>query len=205
MQEVELPGIGTASGFGGKRTDTETLYFPALRCRRAFYRFDLITAQAPLLRRAEVKFNPDEYVTTQVFYESKDGTRMPMFITHKKGQAGRTEPDVALRLRRIQHFDDASVSRSAGVAWMEMGGVYAMANLRGGGEYGEDVASGRHETEEAERVRRLHRRGRVADREPLHQHRRSWRSKGAATADCWSGPAMTQRPDLFAHACRPSE
>ena len=85
VQEVELPGIGSAGGFGGKRSDTETFYtFSSFAVPPSVYRFDLITGEHRLLRRAEVKFNPDEYVTTQVFYSSKDGTRIPMFLTHKK-------------------------------------------------------------------------------------------------------------------------
>ena len=85
IEEVTLPGIGSASGFGGKRTDTETFYsFSSFAVPPSIYRFDLITRKSQLMRRAKVKFDPDDYVTQQVFYESKDGTRVPMFITHKR-------------------------------------------------------------------------------------------------------------------------
>ena len=88
MREVELPGIGTAEGFGGKRTDTETFYsFSSFAMPPSIYRYDMVTRESALLRRAEVKFNPDDYVTEQVFYSSKDGTRVPMFITRKKGSS----------------------------------------------------------------------------------------------------------------------
>ena len=83
--EIELPGIGTASGFGGKRTDTETFYsFSSFAIPPSIYRLDLTARTSHLFRRAEVAFDPDQYVTQQVFYHSKDGTRVPMFLTHRK-------------------------------------------------------------------------------------------------------------------------
>ena len=86
VREVAFPGIGTASGFGGKRTDTETFYiFSSFATPPSIYRYDLVTGKSKLIRRANVKFNPDAYEVKQVFYISKDGTKVPMFLTAKKG------------------------------------------------------------------------------------------------------------------------
>src|SRR5581483_3410522 len=86
VREVEFPTLGTASGFGGKRTDTETFYsFSSFATPPSIYRYDLITGQSKLLRQAKVKFTPEDYEVKQVFYKSKDGTQVPMFITARKG------------------------------------------------------------------------------------------------------------------------
>ncbi len=136
--EVELPGLGSAHGFGGHRSDTETFYaFSSFTVPTTIYRLDLETGESTLFRRPEVDFDPDEYVTEQVFYTSRDGTRVPMFLTHRKDLA-RNGLNPTL-LYGYGGFDIAitprfSVSR---LVWMEMGGVYAVANLRGGSEYGE--------------------------------------------------------------------
>src|SRR6185436_5566754 len=86
VREVAFPGIGTATGFGGKRTDTETFYtFNSFATPTSTYRYDLTTGESKLIRRANVKFDPADYEVKQVFYPSKDGTKVPMFIAHKKG------------------------------------------------------------------------------------------------------------------------
>ncbi len=136
--EVELPGLGSAHGFGGHRTDTETFYaFTSFTVPTTIYRLDLTTGESSVFRRPKVDFDPDEYVTEQVFYTSRDGTRVPMFLTHRKGlEKNGLNPTL---LYGYGGFNIAitprfSVSR---LVWMEMGGVYAVANLRGGSEYGE--------------------------------------------------------------------
>ena len=138
VREVDFPGIGSASGFGGRRKDTETFYsFSSFALPPATYRYNMITGESELLRQAKVKFNPDDYETKQVFYNSKDGTRVPMFICHRKGlKLDGTNPTVLYGYGgfNISLTPGFSVSR---LAWMEMGGVFALANLRGGGEYGE--------------------------------------------------------------------
>jgi prolyl oligopeptidase len=138
VSEVEFPGIGTAGGFGGKRTDTETFYsFSSFAVPPSVYRYDLITRESRLIRQSKVKFDPDQYTTKQVFYESQDGTRVPMFITHKMGiELDGNNPTLLYGYGgfNIPLTPRFSISR---LAWMEMGGVYAVANLRGGGEYGE--------------------------------------------------------------------
>ena len=138
VREVDFPGIGSASGFGGRRKDTETFYsFSSFALPPATYRYNMITGESELLRQAKVKFNPDDYETKQVFYNSKDGTRVPMFICHRKGlKLDGTNPTLLYGYGgfNISLTPGFSVSR---LAWMEMGGVFALANLRGGGEYGE--------------------------------------------------------------------
>jgi prolyl oligopeptidase len=139
LRDVELPTLGSAFGFGGERTDTETFYqFSSFATPPSIYRYDLITGESTLFRRAEVDFDPAAYEVSQVFYESKDGTRVPMFLVHKKGidLDGRN----ATLLYGYGGFNvpltpGFSISR---LAWVDMGGVFAMPNLRGGGEYGEE-------------------------------------------------------------------
>lgn len=137
IREVEFPGIGAATGFTGKRSDSETFYsFSSFATPPSTYRYDLKTGESTLLRRAEVKFDPDEYETKQIFYSSKDGTKVPMFICHKKGlKLDGTNPTL------LYGYGGFNISLPPGfrvsrLSWMELGGVFAMANLRGGGEYG---------------------------------------------------------------------
>jgi prolyl oligopeptidase len=139
VREVEFPGIGAATGFSGKRTDTETFYsFSSYATPPTIYRYDLVTGKSAVFRRSAVKFNSEAYEVKQVFYPSKDGTRVPMFITHKKGiQLDGNNPTL---LYGYGGFAIPMTPRFsvAYVAWLEMGGVFAVANLRGGSEYGED-------------------------------------------------------------------
>ncbi|MDB6108657.1 MAG: prolyl oligopeptidase [Pedosphaera sp.] len=139
VRRVELPGLGTAGGFGGKRGYTETFYsFASFTTPTTIYRYDLTTGTSTVFRQPKVAFNPADYETKQVFYHSKDGTKVPMFITSKKGlKLNGSNPTY---LYGYGGFD-ISITPSfspANLIWLEMGGVYAMANLRGGGEYGED-------------------------------------------------------------------
>ena len=112
IRELPLPGLGSAGGFGGKRTDTETFYsFTSFTVPGTIYRLDLATGESSVFREPHVDFQPDDFETKQVFYTSKDGTRVPMFITHKRGlKLDGTNPDVALRLRRIRHQSHAALS-----------------------------------------------------------------------------------------------
>jgi prolyl oligopeptidase len=135
---VEFPEIGSAGGFGGQRSDMETFYtFSSFNRPPSIYRYDMITGESTLWRQAEVGFEPDDYEVKQVFYTSKDGTRVPMFIAHKKGlRLDGARPTLlygygGFNISMTPYF---SVTR---LTWMEMGGVFAMANLRGGGEYGQ--------------------------------------------------------------------
>ncbi|MBN3908468.1 MAG: S9 family peptidase [Nostoc sp. NMS1] len=139
IREVELPGLGSAGGFGGKRHDTETFYsYTSFTIPGTIYQYDMITGKSTIFRQPQVDFNPDDYETKQVFYQSKDGTRVPMFITHKKGI--KLDGNNPTYLYAYGGFN-ASMTPGFSVSllvWMEMGGVYAMSNIRGGGEYGEE-------------------------------------------------------------------
>jgi prolyl oligopeptidase len=139
VRNVALPGIGTASGFGGKRFDTETFYsYSSFNAPPTIYRFDLKTGKSEVFRKSDVKFNPADYEVKQVFYASYDGTRIPMFIFYKKGiKLDGSNPTILYGYGgfNISLTPGFSVSR---LVWLEMGGVYAIPNLRGGGEYGEE-------------------------------------------------------------------
>jgi len=134
---VDLPGIGTAAGFDGKFDDAETFFvYTSFDTPTTVNRLDVSTGEVSVFRQPEVAFDPDDYVVEQVFYTSKDGTRVPMFISHRKD----LEIDGALPTLlygyggfNISQTPAFSVTR---LAWMDMGGVYAVANIRGGGEYG---------------------------------------------------------------------
>ncbi|NEO40201.1 MAG: S9 family peptidase [Moorea sp. SIOASIH] len=139
VREVELPGIGSVGGFNGLRYDTETFYsYTSFTTPATIYRYDMVSGESTIFRQPQVDFNPDDYETKQVFYPSKDGTQVPMFITHKKGlELDSNNPTYLYGYGgfNISITPNFSISN---LVWMEMGGVYAVANLRGGGEYGED-------------------------------------------------------------------
>jgi len=139
LRRMELPGIGSAAGFGGKRTDTETFYsFTSFTVPATIYRADLRAGVSKVFRRPKVDFSPADYETKQVFYSSKDGTRVPMFITHRKGlKLDGTNPTYLYGYGGFDISLTPAFSVSS-LVWMEMGGVYAQPNLRGGGEYGQE-------------------------------------------------------------------
>ena len=132
---IPLPGIGTASGFNGEFGDPETFFaFSSFNRPTTIYRYDTASGDVSVWEAPKVAFNPDDYTVSQVFYTSKDGTRVPMFMVRKAGTSG---PAPTL-LYGYGGFD-ISVTPTFSptrIAWLEKGGVYAVANLRGGGEYG---------------------------------------------------------------------
>lgn len=135
--ELKLPGVGTASGFGGKPWESETFFqFQSYAAPPSNYRYDFISGEIELLDRAGIDFDPDEYVSEQVFYPSKDGTRIPLFVTRKKGVA--LDGNQPTLLYGYGGFNITLAPRfsASRAAWLEMGGIYAVANIRGGGEYG---------------------------------------------------------------------
>jgi prolyl oligopeptidase len=138
VRELDLPGIGSAFGFAGKRTDTETFYaFTSFAVPTTIYRYDMASGRSSIFRQPTVDFEPSDYITEQVFYASKDGTRVPMFITHRKEIA--LDGNNPTYLYGYGGFNVSltptfSVSR---IVLMEMGAVVAVPNLRGGGEYGQ--------------------------------------------------------------------
>ena len=139
VREVDFPGIGTASGFGGHRDDLETFYaFTSYTTPTTIYRYEISSGRSTLFRKPEVAFDPDDYQTEQVFFKSKDGTKVPMFLSSKKGL--KRDGQAPTYLYGYGGFNipltpGFSVSN---LVWMEMGGLLAIPNLRGGGEYGED-------------------------------------------------------------------
>lgn len=138
IREIQLPSVGTASGFYGKATDTELYYsFANYFTPNQIFRLDIESGKSELYWSPKISFNPEDYESKQVFYTSKDGkTKVPMIITHKKGiKLDGTNPTF---LYGYGGFN-ASLTPSFSIAnaiWLEQGGVYAVANLRGGGEYG---------------------------------------------------------------------
>ncbi len=138
-REVVLPALGTASGFGGEKEDSFIFYaFTSFTYPNITYKYDLNTGKSELFKKSEVKFNPDDFETKQVFYPSKDGTKIPMFLVYKKGlKLDGTAPTYLYGYGGFNINLTPSFSTYR-LPLLENGGVYAMVNLRGGGEYGED-------------------------------------------------------------------
>jgi prolyl oligopeptidase len=200
VRDVELPGIGTATGFGGKRTDTETFYtFSSFATPPSVYRYDILTGESKLLRQAKVKFDPSRYEVKQVFYPSKDGTKVPMFIAHKKGiKLDGSNPTLLYGYGgfNISLTPGFSVSR---LQWMEMGGVFALANLRGGGEYGDAWHRAGTKLQKQNVFDDF-----IAAAEYLVKEKYTSAGKiaiqGGSNGGLLVGAAMTQKPDLFGAA-----
>lgn len=138
LGEVELPGLGNVTGFGGRRRDRETFYsFESFTVPASIWRYDLTAGKASPFRQPKVDFDPAQYETRQVFYTSKDGTRVPMFLVHRQGlKLDGSHPTLLYGYGgfNVPETPKFSVSR---LVFVERGGVFALANLRGGGEYGE--------------------------------------------------------------------
>lgn len=137
-REIMLPSIGSAGGFGGYKDDKEVFYtFTSFTYPPTIYRYDIATGKTTLFRSSNVKFNPDDYVTEQVFYPSKDGTKVPMFIVYKKGlKKNGMNPTLLYAYGGFNVNLSPSFSASR-LVMLEQGAIYALANIRGGGEYGE--------------------------------------------------------------------
>lgn len=200
VREVALPGIGSAGGFAGKSHDTETFYsYTSFTTPNTIYRYDMLTGESSLYRQPKVDFNPEDYETTQVFYSSKDGTKVPMFITHKKGlQLDGNNPTY---LYAYGGFG-ASITPSFSVSrlvWLEMGGVYAIANLRGGGEYGEEWHQAGTKLNKQNVFDDF-----IAAAEWLIENKYTKPAKlaiaGGSNGGLLVGACMTQRPELFGAA-----
>ena len=196
-REIELPGIGSASGFGA-RWDDEELYYSFTNYIEpgAIYKYEPSTGTSALYRRPDIKFDPSLYESKQVFYTSKDGTKVPMIISYKKGLA--LDGENPTMLYGYGGFNISLTPRFSisNVVWMENGGVYAVANLRGGGEYGEKwhvagtqmqkqnvfddfIAAAEYLIDEG-----------YTNSEKLAIH-------GGSNGGLLVGACMTQRPDLF--------
>jgi prolyl oligopeptidase len=200
IREVELPGIGSVGGFGGKRYDTETFCtFTSFTTPTTIYRYDMTTGERQLFRQPQVDFNPEAYQTQQVFYPSKDGTKIPMFITHKKGiKLDGNNPTYLYAYGGFNISLTPSFSVS-NVVWLEMGGIYAVPNLRGGGEYGEDW----HQAGMKDKKQNVFD-DFIAAAEWLVTQKYTSKEKlaiaGGSNGGLLVGACMTQRADLFAAA-----
>jgi len=202
VREVKFDGIGSASGFSGKRDDSETFYsFSSFDTPPSIYRYDLETGESRLLRQAAVDFNGNDYVVEQIFYESKDGTKIPMFLTHRKDLERDGENPTLLYGYggfNIAITPGFSISRAA---WLEMGGVLAVANLRGGGEYGETWHRAGTKLQKQNVFDDF-----ISAAEWLIAEQYTSTSKlaiqGRSNGGLLVGAVMTQRPDLFG-ACLP--
>jgi prolyl oligopeptidase len=139
LPPVKLPGLGTAAGFGGKSDQTETFYyFTSFTSPGAVYRYDVTRNASTLLKAPETQFDRDHYESRQIFATSKDGTKIPMFIVSKKNlKLDGNNPTLLYAYGGFNISLRPSYS-PATIAWLDLGGIYVMANLRGGGEYGDE-------------------------------------------------------------------
>jgi prolyl oligopeptidase len=200
VREIALPGIGSVSGFGGKQGDSETFFsFTGFTTPTTIYRLDMKSGASTVFRQPKVAFDPAGYETRQQFYTSRDGTKVPMFIVSKKGlKLDGSNPTY------LYGYGGFNISMTPGfspanLAWMEMGGVYVVANLRGGGEYGEAW----HEA-----GTKLNKQNVFDDfigaAEWLVNNKVTSPAKlaigGGSNGGLLVGAAMTQRPDLFGAA-----
>ncbi|HEX8129242.1 MAG TPA: prolyl oligopeptidase family serine peptidase [Pyrinomonadaceae bacterium] len=200
VRELALPGLGSAFGFSGKRTDKETFYaYTSFTTPYPIYRYDLTTGKSTLFRQPKVDFDPNQYETKQIFYKSKDGTRIPMFITHRKNlKLDGTNPTLLYGYGgfNVSETPGFSISR---LVWMEMGGVLAVANLRGGGEYGKDWHEAGMKLKKQNVFDDF-----IAAAEWLIANKYTSTPKlaiqGGSNGGLLVGAVLTQRPDLFGAA-----
>jgi prolyl oligopeptidase len=138
VRTLDLPGLGSAGGFGGKRTNTETFYvYTSFTSPPAIYHYDILAASSTIFRAPKVDFDSTDYSTRQIFYKSKDGTSVPMFITCRKDiKLDGSNPAILYGYGGFSASITPFFSPTVAI-WLKMGGIYAVANIRGGGEYGE--------------------------------------------------------------------
>jgi prolyl oligopeptidase len=195
--EIALPGIGSAGGFTGKRKDRETFYsYTSFTTPASIFRYNFDDRKSELVFQPKVKFNPDDYTTEQVFYKSADGTRVPMFISYKKGMKRDGQNPTYLYGYGGFDISETPAFSPANLVWMEMGGIFALPNIRGGGEYGEKW----HE------AGMLHKKQNVFDdfiaaAQYLIDNKYTSTPKlaigGGSNGGLLVGACMTQRPDLY--------
>ena len=195
--ELSLPGIGTVNEIHGKQGDDELFYsFTSFLYPTTIYRYDLKSRRNEVFRAPKVTFDPSRYEARQVFFASKDGTRVPMFITAKKGlQLDGNNPTLLYAYGGFNISSTPSFS-SANAAWLDMGGVYALANIRGGGEYGKDWHEGGMLAKKQNVFDDF-----IAAAEYLIKEKYTSTPKlairGGSNGGLLVGAVMTQRPQLF--------
>ncbi|MCH2194230.1 prolyl oligopeptidase family serine peptidase [Kordia sp.] len=197
VREVTLPGVGSAGGFSGEKED-ETLYFSFTNYKTpsTTYIYNPASGASEVYRKPGIDFNPDEYESKQVFYTSKDGTRVPMIITHKKGiEMNGKNPTILYGYGGFNIPLTPSFS-VANVVWMEQGGIYAVANLRGGGEYGKEWHKAGTKMKKQNVFDDF-----IAAAEYLIDNKYTSSDflaiRGASNGGLLVGATMTQRPDLI--------
>jgi prolyl oligopeptidase len=202
VREVELPGIGTVAGFGGRQADSETFYlFSGFTTPGTVFHYGVDTGATTVFRQPETGFDADQYLTKQVFYPSKDGTPIPMFISHKQGLE--IDGNTPTYLYGYGGFNIAQTPefKVSNLVWMEMGGIYAQANLRGGGEYGKPWHEAGMKLNKQNVFDDL-----IAAAEWLIEKGYTRTPKlaigGRSNGGLLIGACLTQRPDLFG-ACLP--
>jgi prolyl oligopeptidase len=197
VRDIELPGVGTAGGFSAKKEDTQLYYsFTNYITPGSIYSFDIASGISQLYKKPAIDFNPEEYVSNQVFYTSKDGTEVPMIITHKKGIVlDGTNPTILYGYGGFNISLTPSFSITNAV-WMEQGGIYAVANLRGGGEYGKKWHNAGTKLQKQNVFDDF-----IAAAEYLISEKYTTRDylaiRGGSNGGLLVGATMTQRPDLI--------
>jgi prolyl oligopeptidase len=194
---VELPGFGTASGFGSKKEDHTLFYtYTSFIYPPTVFKYDIATGKSVLYDKPTLKFNTDEFETEQVFYHSKDGTKVPMFITHKKGiKYDGTNPTMLYAYGGFNINITPSFSVS-NLTFVENGGVYCVANIRGGGELGENwhkggmLANKQNVFDDFIAAAEFLIKEKVTDSRHLS-------IRGGSNGGLLIGACLTQRPDLF--------
>ena len=197
VRTISLPGKGTASGFSGKWKDP-VLYFTFTSYTQpaTIYSLDVKSGKSSIYKESKVDFNPADFESRQVFYQSKDGTKVPLIITYKKGLVLNGKNPTLL-----YGYGGFNISLTPGfstsnIVWMENGGVYAVANLRGGGEYGEDWHVQGTKLKKQNVFDDF-----IAAAEYLIKEKYTAKEylaiSGGSNGGLLVGAAMTQRPDLF--------
>ena len=200
LGEVKFPGLGTAIGFGGKRVDKETFYsFASFTSPPTIYRYDVATGVSTIYRKPKLSFQPDDYATEQVFYASKDGTKIPMFISYKQGLKKDGSAPAYLFGYGGFNISLTPAFSASNLVWMEMGGVFAVPNLRGGGEYGEQWHKAGTRLTKQNVFDDF-----IAAAEWLVANKYTQSSKlaigGGSNGGLLVGACLTQRPDLYGAA-----
>ena len=198
--QIELPGIGSVRGFGGRWDDPETFYnFSGFTDPGAVYRYDAAAGQSTLHHRTETPVDGTQFVTRQVFYTSRDGTRIPMFLVHREGLERTGEHPVLLYGYGGFNISLTPAYSSSRMVWLELGGVIAIPNLRGGGEYGREW----HLAGTRERKQNVFD-DFIAAAQWLIEEGYTMPSRlviqGSSNGGLLVGAVMTQRPDLFGAA-----
>ncbi|NND79220.1 MAG: S9 family peptidase [Maribacter sp.] len=197
VREVNLPGVGSASGFGGKKEDKEFYFsFTNYKTPGSSYKYNVESGEYEQYWKPEIDFNPEDYETSQIFYNSKDGTKIPMIITHKKGlELNGKNPTILYGYGGFNISLTPSFSIGNAV-WMEQGGIYAVPNLRGGGEYGKKWHKAGIKTKKQNVFDDF-----IAAAEYLIANKYTSKEylaiRGGSNGGLLVGATMTQRPDLM--------